>query len=144
MFDINTPLETVYDSFMQKTTDYSILELSKEDYYSECLQLMLGALAKFTLADDITIDTVTGEFNRELTLLEIDILSLGMIVSWVSPKVYNIELFKMSLNSKDYGSFSQANHIKELREMKLESNREFSYWITQYSSSKALKELKSR
>lgn len=129
---------------MQKTTDYSILELSQEDYYSECLQLLSGALARFVLVDDITIDSVAGEFNRELTLLEIDILALGMIVSWVSPKVNNIELFKMSLNSKDYSSFSQANHIKELREMKLESSREFSYWITQYSSSKALKELKSR
>ena len=142
MIIINTPLETVYDSFMQKTTDYKLLELSQEDYYSECLQLLKGALARFVLADDITIDSTLNEFNRELTLLEIDILSLGMVIHWVSPKINSIELMKMSLGSRDYQMYSQANHIKELLEMKNEANREFSYWITQYSSKKALEELK--
>ena len=129
---------------MQKTTDYVLLELSQDDYYAECLQLLKGALARFVLADDIIIDSVLNEFNRELTLLEIDILSLGMIVNWVSPKINTIELTKMGLNSRDYQTYSQANHIKELLEMKTEANREFSHWITQYSSQKALKELKAR
>lgn len=142
MININTPLETVYDSFMQKTTDYKLLKLSQDDYYAECLQLLKGALARFILADDITINSTLDEFNRELTLLEIDILSLGMVIHWVSPKVNSIELMKMSLGSRDYQMYSQANHIKELLEMKKEANREFSYWITQYSSKKALEELK--
>lgn len=139
-----TPLSEVYDSFLQKITDFDILKLEEEDFLNECFQLLKSSVARFTVSDDIYIAEQSSEFNRVLTSLEIDILSLGMVLAWVEPKINNIALYKMKLSSKDYKSFSQANHIKEMREIKSQAQKDFLYWSTIYSSKKALERLNKR
>lgn len=139
-----TPLSEVYDSFLQKITDFDILKLEEEDFLNECFQLLKSSVARFAVSDDIYIVEQSSEFNRVLTSLEIDILSLGMVLAWVEPKINNIALYKMKLSSKDYKSFSQANHIKEMREIKAQAQKDFLYWSTIYSSKKALERLNKR
>ena len=142
---MNTSLEAVYDSFMQKVTDYKMLEISQDDYYAECKQLLAGSYARFMLRNDysdIETNLELNEFNRVLTPSEIEIFALGMIIQWVSPKLNTVELIKMNLSSKDYQTYSQANHIKELLDIKAEANREFDHWVTLYSSQNAIKTLK--
>lgn len=139
-----TPLSEVYNSFLQKITDFDILKLDEEDFFYECFQLLKSSVARFTVSNDICIVEQSSEFNRVLTSLEIDILSLGMVLAWVEPKINNIALYKMKLSSKDYKSFSQANHIKEMREIKSQAQKDFLYWSTIYSSKKALERLNKR
>lgn len=139
-----TPLNEVYDSFLQKITDFDILKLDEEDFLNECLQLLKSSVARFTVGEDIYIVESESKFNRILTPLEVDILSLGMVLAWVEPKINNITLYKMKLSSKDYKSFSQANHIKEMREIKSQVQKDFLYWSTIYSSKRTLERLNKR
>ena len=137
----NTTLQDVYDSFLSKITDYDYLKLSEEDLNEELAMKLKSAIAKFIIADDIEINEITETFNRELSYLEIEILAYGMVLSWVEPLVNNVETMKQRLSSKDFSVYSQAKHLAELNEVRIRANREFNYWITRYSSSKALKEM---
>ncbi|MBL4950990.1 hypothetical protein JK635_01890 [Neobacillus sp. YIM B02564] len=58
------------------------------------------------------------QFNNDLTDEEKEILSILMIVEYLTPKLLTDELLKQTLNSKDYYLSSQANHIKEIRELR--------------------------
>lgn len=137
-----TPLQEIYDSFLQKITDYEIAELTDEDFGLECLQLLKSSIARFIVGRNIKIND--NEFTRELEALEIDILALGMVLAWIEPKINNITLYKMRLSSSDYKTFSQANHIKEMREIKKQALSDFTYWSTRYSSQKVIEEMKKR
>lgn len=137
-----TPLQEVYDSFLQKITDYEIAELTDDDFEAECLQLLKNSISRFIVGKDIKIEN--SEFTRILEPLEIDILALGMVLAWIEPKINNITLYKMRLSSSDYKTFSQANHIKEMREIKKQALSDFTYWSTRYSSQKVIEEMKKR
>lgn len=137
-----TPLQEIYDSFLQKITDYEIGQLTDEDFELECLQLLKSSMARFIVGRNIKING--NEFTRELEPLEIDILALGMVLAWIEPKINNITLYKMRLSSSDYKTFSQANHIKEMREIKKQALSDFTYWSTRYSSQKVIEEMKKR
>ena len=65
-----------------------------------------------------------------------------MVLSWIEPKINSIDLLRQRLGSKEFQMFSQANHLKELREIKLQAKRDFDYWINRYASMKALEEMK--
>jgi hypothetical protein len=41
-----------------------------------------------------------------------------MSVEYLTPKLLTDELLKQTLNSKDYSLYSQANQIKEIRELR--------------------------
>ena len=109
---MNTQLEEVISVFLSNVTDYSYLELETEDFNNEMYMLLRKALSKFRYKDDIKIDTDLGEFNRELTDNEMHIISLGMLSEYLKNKIYNIELLRMSLDSKDFKTYSKANHLK--------------------------------
>ncbi|OME41506.1 hypothetical protein BSK58_14900 [Paenibacillus odorifer] len=83
------------------------------------------------------------EFSSELTQEEIEIIALLMTVEWIRPRINNIELLKQSLNTKDWNFYSQANHLKELRTLKEETENEIDRLIVSYSySNGCLKELR--
>lgn len=137
----NTTLQDVYDSFLSKITDYDYLKLSEDDLNEELAMKLKSAIAKFIIADDIQINEITEQFNRELSYLEIEILSYGMVLAWVEPLVNNVETMKQRLSSKDFSVYSQAKHLAELNTVRIRANKEFNYWINRYSSSKLLKEM---
>lgn len=139
---MNTELQTVYDSFLSKVTDYGYLNLNEEELAIELNQTLKSSIAKFLIVEELSINEYTDEFNRELSLLEIEILAYGMVLSWIEPKINSIDLLRQRLGSKEFQMFSQANHLKELREIKLQAKRDFDYWINRYASMKALEEMK--
>lgn len=130
---MNTYFQDVFDSFLASITSYEFLELNEEELTMELTMLMRKSLAKFITKKNIKADYDMEEFNRELTDIEIEIIVYGMIVEWLSPRINNIELLKPSLSSKDYQIFSQANMLKELREMKLNAEKSFHYWMGRYN-----------
>ena len=139
---MKTELQAVYDSFLSKVTDYGYLNLSEEELAIELNQTLKSSIAKFLIVEELSINEYTDEFNRELSLLEIEILAYGMVLSWIEPKINSIDLLRQRLGSKEFQMFSQANHLKELREIKLQAKKDFDYWINRYASMKALEEMK--
>ena len=138
---LNTELEEIYGMFLSSITDYSIPLLSNNDFEEEMLMLLKKSIARFRFKKDIAIDELMGEFTRELTDEEKNILALGMVSEWVKPKIYSVEVMKMKMNSKDYQLFSESNHIDKLRNIKKEADAEFDYYMDIYSLDTTLEKL---
>jgi hypothetical protein len=80
-----TPLNKIYDAFLSSITDDMYMELTKEETMSMLFELFQSAIhwfefPRFNIYD---YDEVLGEYNCELTLEEIKIISIYMIVEWM-------------------------------------------------------------
>ena len=128
-----TEFTEVYDMFLSKITDYDILKLAEDELNQEFKMLLRKALARFVTIKNIRVDYDFEQFSRELTGLEIDIISSYMVSAWITPKVNSITLLRPSLSSKDYQEFSKANYLKELMALKDSSEKEAQYWASRYS-----------
>ena len=138
---LNTELQEIYGMFLSNITDYSIPILSDEDFGAEMLMLLKKSIARFRFKKDIAIDELMGEFTRELTDEEKNILALGMVSEWVKPKIYSVEVMKMKMNSKDYQLYSESNMLTTLQKIKKEADAEFDYYMDIYSLDTTLEKL---
>lgn len=129
-----TSFQEVYNCFLAQITTYNeYTDLTQEELEVELQQLLRMALAECLSFKDVSADFILNEFNKDLTDLEINIISYNMIVHYLSPKINNIELLKQSLSSKDYQFYSQANHLRELMNLRNDNLSKFHYWMNRHS-----------
>lgn len=129
-----TKFDVVYDSFLSKISDFDWLEM-REDDLKDCLfDLLKQAISRF--GKDCKVDLFSHdevEFADNLTPVEIDILSEIMIENWLKPKLYNSELLRNRLSTKDFSQFSPANLLKSIRETYELSHRRSETEINRYT-----------
>lgn len=129
-----TSYEIVYNRFVQKVTDFNIIEL---DDYS--LDNMLDGWLKSAIVrtrkckHDLSLrDDELQEFAEDLLDIEIELLALGMVDAWVTPMLNSTELTLQFLGGKEEKFYSQAQQMAELRNIKkensLEMNRLHNYY----------------
>ena len=128
-----TDFTDVYRLFLAKITNCRYLQLTEDELTDELETLLKIGLARFPQLDTEP-DYITKQFPRELTLLEQDILSLFMVVGFISRFIASTTLLSQSLSTKDFAMYSQANHLKELMEAKKSAEKEALYWTTRYST----------
>jgi hypothetical protein len=134
-----TSFSEVYDYFLAKITTYNEYNnLTQDELETELRQLLRASLAECVSFKDISADYILDQFNKTLSDLEKNIISYNMVVHYLSPKINNIELLKQSLSSKDYQIYSQANHLKELMNLRNDSSQKFHYWMNRYGYLKRL------
>lgn len=126
---MNTTFNEVRDVFLSKITDYDICKLDEEDLNIELKLKLKSTMAKYA-SSDVNFDDVLNEFNRELSNIEIEILSIGLVSAWITPMINHLNLLQQSFGSKDWSVTSQANQLKQLRQLRQEINQEASYWST--------------
>lgn len=130
---MGTYFEDIFTVFLSKITTFEeYTSLTEEELNIELKMLLKTAISKFISKKNLVADYDMECFNRELEDLEVEILACGMVVSWLTPKINNIELLKQSLSSKDFTFYSQANHLKEIRDLKADAEKDFQYWIGRY------------
>ena len=76
-------------------------------------------------------DDELQEFEEDLSDLEVELLALGMTISWLDQYLNSTELVAQFISGKEEKYYSQAAHIKELRDLRestvLEMNRLHNY-----------------
>ncbi|MBE2918563.1 hypothetical protein HPK02_06545 [Anoxybacillus flavithermus] len=80
-------------------------------------------------------DQALKQFNEDLTDEEKEILATLMCVEYLTPKLITSELLKQKLSTKDYQLYSQANQIKEIREVRDKMKSEANQMMISYSYS---------
>ncbi|HXW03437.1 MAG TPA: hypothetical protein VD651_04160 [Nitrosarchaeum sp.] len=129
-----TPFEDIYDSFLAKVTDYSFVSFTEIELEEEFEKYLRFACTKFSSAGNRLLKNHnTKEFNFDLTDLEIEIISLLMIVEYLNPKIVATENMKQYLATKDYKIYSQANHLSKMIELKNNYRIEANQLMSQYS-----------
>lgn len=131
-----TSFDTIYERAVFKFTDYSFLDTNTELKKAILQKYLLSAITDFqdeSAVDIKTYDLTNGNFTNDLGDIEIEILSLGVAYYWLRAKALNSQLLKNAIHNKDYASYSPANLLKEVRELRDSIKREYLGKIKNYS-----------
>ena len=138
---MNTPIEDVVELYLAKIENYDYLNYSEEELLEELNPMLKSAISKlFTL--DLTIDWDMGEFNRELSPIEQNIIAYALVEEFISQKVDSIKVLENHLAMKDYNLYSSANMLKQLQTALARAQSDVQYWETRlawYNKAKNIK-----
>lgn len=126
---MTSEFDDIYSRFFLRVEDYNIIGL-KEDLVKE----MMNGWIRSTLSqpyvrrlfDTLTIDEDVEEIQYEMKFPVSDdedqdfveeLISLGMIVAWVSPKYHSTLNTSQFFSNSEQKFYSQANHMSELKDM---------------------------
>lgn len=121
--------EKVFSSFMGKVKAYDFLDLSDtqiDEFLCNWIRSVKSKPYVRKLFSSIILDNDVREitYTMKYVLDEdsdkdfvIEVFAYGMIVEWLSPKIYNILNMEQFIGSSDEKWFSQSQHLKGMREL---------------------------
>lgn len=149
MEELNTSFAAIYDYFYQRITDDLYLELTEFDTFRMLQDLLIAGLHRFEFPrfdlydyeigeiEEFTyqgvesdgeevpgLKWVGGTFNFALTDEERNILAMLMVVEWFGQQLATTENTREKFSGSDFKFSSQANHMKTLRLLKENANKE--------------------
>lgn len=115
-----TPYETIFNRFAQKITDFNLAEIDDFSLDEMLNSWLKSAIVRMRSCDnDLSKrDDELQEFESDLTDLEIELLALGMTKSWLDQYLNSTENVLQFIGGKEEKYYSQAAHIKELRDLR--------------------------
>lgn len=133
----STSYDDIFDLFLNKINDYYIknqIEINITFANEILLGYLKSAIPKFTYSTKELSkrDDTLFQFNIELNDFEKEILSILMVVEYLSPKMLREEFLQDRLGSKDYNSHSPANQLKQLQELKKNVTSEANLLMIEY------------
>lgn len=103
---MSTPFQNIYPLFMQNIQDRELVDNLTEDELEETLQMYLlqAAMTEFPycIKDLNKIDLKMRCFLEDLDYEEMIILSYGMIIKYLEPKINCSEFFRLELQDRDF------------------------------------------
>lgn len=131
-----TPYSEVDNRFLEKIEDKMFFNMSNEDMQKTLDMYKVSAGIKFKQCPKIADrDDEARVYNQTLTDEEVEILALLMVVEWVRPRINSIEVLESTMSTRDYQTFSNANHMKALQTMIVNTLREVDRLIVSYTYS---------
>ena len=121
-----TPYEKIYNRFAQKITDFNLVELDDDSLGEMLLGWLNSAIVRIRRCKhDLTKrDDEILEFTEDLSDIEIELLSMGMVDAWISQYLNSTENVLQLIGGKEEKYYSQASHMSEIRTIKEENLRE--------------------
>lgn len=128
-----TSFDIIEESFLDKLSDRDILNITPPELEDFLDSLLKSSFVKFRKCkQSLSYDQSLREIESDLTDDEIEILSLIMVNEWLRPKIYNMDIIKMHMSTRDYSMFSQANQIEKLVLLGNTSRIEYKQLIREY------------
>ena len=142
----NKEFSEIYHIFLNSIQDYHLKNLFQEniEFAEDMLQtFLMKAVVNFYNCDKIkNVDTVSGEFNCELTIEEKHILANFMLLAWLDYNINDITQMEINLNDSDFKHYSEEKNLEKkveyankLREITMQSmtiyglhNTDFKQW----------------
>lgn len=126
---MTSEFSNIYSRFFLRVQDYSLAGM-EEDIVNEMMNGWIDAtLSKpyiRRLFDTLKVDEYSGEIEYEMKFPVSDdedqdfveeMIVLGMIVEWISPKYYTTLNTSQFFSNSEQKFYSQANHMTELKDM---------------------------
>lgn len=129
-----TAYTTIYNSFLDKVNDYDLADMTAELAQTSMRGWLNQAVVRFleSCKKDLT-QTEEGGFTADLDLMEIDILTEGMVEAWLKPIRNNLDLLRNALSTKDFTTFSPANLLDKVNDTYSMAHANFLSRIKEYS-----------
>jgi hypothetical protein len=130
----NTTYDEVRDFFLNKITSFELGKLFEDEANEVIDKYLKIAISRFynCTKDLNNRDDVIRTFNITLSLQEQNILASLMGLEWLSPKVMSEEVLRNHLGSRDYTTYSPANLLKEMTNLKREVESDVNDLMTLY------------
>ena len=129
-----TEFDAVYGAFLAKVSDYDLADMVETDAKAVMYDYLKQAIGKFSESCKKDLSDVTGQsFNADLTYFEMDIISELMVEGWCKPRLYNLDLLRNKLNTKDFTTFSPANLLEKVRDVYEQAHKRARSMINEYS-----------
>lgn len=143
---MSTPYYVIDNSFLNKISDYYLLDMEDEDAQELIDGYRNSASVKFKKCKKLlNKDDELRQYNDTLTDEEIEILSNLMVLEWLKPQINSMDLLKQSMSTKDYTIYSQANHLEALMQLKKDIKAEVDKLIISYTfSNNSLDDLRKK
>lgn len=90
------------------------MEISEEETLADCEGLLKASLPLFEFPETPITMGKDGNFNRDLTQEEINILAYGMIQIWLQRQITSVEVVRQKFTGSDFSQTSQASHLQRL------------------------------
>lgn len=129
-----TAYTTIYNSFLDKVNDYDLADMTAGLAQTSMRGWLNQAVVRFleSCKKDLT-QTEEGGFTEDLDLMEIDILTEGMVEAWLKPIRNNLDLLRNALSTKDFTTFSPANLLDKVNDTYSMAHANFLSRIKEYS-----------
>lgn len=137
----NTSFSIIYDNFLTRVTSDMYMEWTELDTLMQLQDLLFAAIPRFKFprfnvfdyeegyydslgtykgveSDNIEVPAagwVGGTFNSQLTLEEINILSICMVVEWLGQQLTTTDNTTLKYSGSDFKFTSQANHMAKIK-----------------------------
>lgn len=117
-----TSFTEMYDFFLAGITDDMFMEMTKEDTEALLEEILVSSLPyfEFPRKDIFDLDLENQTFKVKLSTEEMMIIRQYMISQWIGYQLANIDLVRQKYSGSDFKFTSQASHIKQLKELKIE------------------------
>lgn len=132
----HTTFEEVFSRFRSRIRNYDFLEFDDFTILQYQYSLLIQSVFDFSDICKTDIEDYDRElmvFNQKLTGKEINILSLGMMVHFLEPYVYNTDALQNAISTKDFSVYSPANLLEKMTELLKETKKELKKEINLYS-----------
>ena len=98
-----TPYEKIYNRFSQKITDFNLVELDNDSLGEMLLGWLNSAIVRIRRCKhDLTKrDDELLEFAEDLSDIELELLSMGMVDAWVSQYLNSTENVLQMISGKE-------------------------------------------
>ncbi len=131
-----TPFSKIDDMFLSDISDDTLLDYTEEERENILDSLRVKAITRFKACkqDLSDRDEVNRVFNQDLSDEVCLIISTIMRKFWLNDKIYNLELLRQRMSTKDWKFTSQAEHLLRLTVLNQELEKEVSRMIVSYTT----------
>lgn len=112
-----TPFETVYGRFLNRTTDFNLVELDDHTLNEMLKSWLHSAIVRVRTVSDLTRDDENEVFENDLTDMDVELLAMGMTLAWLDQTLNSTELTLMMLGGKE----EKLKHLFAFGSLRLET-----------------------
>lgn len=131
-----TSFNDIVERFIPTVAEYSFFKLDDEELNELLKPYIISAATQFSsvcMSETVQFDKDSFEFSEDLSDEVIDILVDLVRVEWLKHKLYNADILKNGMSTKDYTIFSPANLQEQIRETYIDARNTAKMRLYQYS-----------
>ena len=128
---MGTPYEKIYGRFLSHTTDFDIAELDDNTLYEMLKEWLHASIIRTrTSSNLLSRDDENEVFNNDLSELDVELLAMGMRLSWLDQRINSTEYASLFVGGKEEKFYSPSLQLAELRALRADILREMQQLYT--------------
>lgn len=119
-----TSYDVVYGRFLNSMTDFSFVDLDNTTLNDMLKEWLRSAIVKTRTSSDLSRNDEDEVFNNDLNDTDIELLAMGMRLSWLDQRINSTEYTNLFVAGKEEKFYSPSSQLSELRALRADTLRE--------------------